>query len=246
MCTVSWLRGEQALRLHVSRDESLSRRRARPPDLHDWGGVRALAPLDPDRHGTWLGANEHRLVLTLLNGSMARPPRVSATAPSGPGRISRGQLVRELLVCSSWGEVETAVRRRDLDELAAFTLVAIGWGEEPRAVVWDESRIELVELSSQDVPLASSTFDPDGVPAVRREVFEQLTASAEEAPTRALEAFHRSHLPHRGAYSPCMHRADAATVSYTVVEVTPERIRMDYLDGPPCEAAHVFRREMRI
>jgi hypothetical protein len=243
---LTWHRGNQSLRLYVSRDERRARRRARPPDLHVWGGLRVLAPIDPGREGTWLGVNEHGLAVTLLNGALASPPHARATPPSGPGRISRGRLVRDLLACADWNDAEALLRDRSLEDFAAFTLVAFPSNRAPRVACWDEAHVELRELGDEEMPLASSSFDPDGVPAVRREVFEQLRDGQDAATSDALDAFHRSHLPHRGAYSPCMHREDAVTVSYTVAEITPRRARMDYVDGPPCEQSQVFRRDLRL
>jgi Transport and Golgi organisation 2 len=50
-----------------------------------------------------------------------------------------------------------------------------------------------------------------------------------------LQKLHKSHDPEPGPYSICMHRPDAATVSYTQVEFTPREISMVYVAGPPCE-----------
>jgi hypothetical protein len=45
---------------------------------------------------------------------------------------------------------------------------------------------------------------------------------------------HRSHGTERGPYSTCMHREDAATVSYTEVTVSRQRADMSYTPGTPC------------
>ncbi len=44
----------------------------------------------------------------------------------------------------------------------------------------------------------------------------------------------RSHLPERGPFSICMHRSDAATVSYMEVAVSGQRATMRYKPGPCC------------
>jgi len=49
-----------------------------------------------------------------------------------------------------------------------------------------------------------------------------------------LRRLHRSHLPERGPFSICMHRSDAATVSYTEVAVSGQRATMRYKLGPYC------------
>jgi len=49
-----------------------------------------------------------------------------------------------------------------------------------------------------------------------------------------LRRLHRSHVPRPGPFSVCVHRQDAATVSYTEVRCGASQISMDYLDGNPC------------
>ena len=49
-----------------------------------------------------------------------------------------------------------------------------------------------------------------------------------------LRRLHRSHSPQRGPFSICMHRRDAATVSYTEVAVSKRRATMRYKSGPCC------------
>ena len=47
-------------------------------------------------------------------------------------------------------------------------------------------------------------------------------------------AYHRSHHPERGPYSPCMHRPDAKTVSYSEVTVSDEQVCFRYRPLSPC------------
>ena len=54
---------------------------------------------------------------------------------------------------------------------------------------------------------------------------------------QVLDAFHRSHWPDRGPYSPCMHREDAVTVSYTRIRVDVDAVELTYVDGSPCKGA---------
>jgi hypothetical protein len=51
--------------------------------------------------------------------------------------------------------------------------------------------------------------------------------------------FHASHLPARGPLSPCMHRAEAATRSFTLVTVDRERAGIAWSSGPPCRSEPV-------
>jgi hypothetical protein len=83
------------------------------------------------------------------------------------------------------------------------------------------------------MPLASSGRGSEQAHAVRREVLEGM-ARGEELDPELLEAFHRSHAPERGVWSPCMHREEAATVSASHVSVGPDEVRFRYAPGPPC------------
>ena len=46
--------------------------------------------------------------------------------------------------------------------------------------------------------------------------------------------FHTSHAPIPSAYSPCMHRDNADTVSFSLVTVADGVIEFAYLPMPPC------------
>ena len=51
----------------------------------------------------------------------------------------------------------------------------------------------------------------------------------------ALYRFHCSHGPGPDAYSPCMHRDDAETVSFSWVIVTRQETRFLYSPAAPCQ-----------
>ena len=52
-----------------------------------------------------------------------------------------------------------------------------------------------------------------------------------------LYAFHTSHGAAPDAYSPCMHREDAGTVSFSWVVVTREEVRFLYSPSAPCQCS---------
>src|SRR5262245_13352656 len=89
MCTASWLIAPEGFELFFNRDESRRRGRARPPERIELEGVRALAPVDADAGGTWIGVNQFGFALGLLNAWDARE---TVDEPR-----SRGLLVRALL-----------------------------------------------------------------------------------------------------------------------------------------------------
>lgn len=224
MCTASWRFGEGGYELFFNRDESVRRGRARAPEVLDFGAVRGLAPTDADAGGTWLGVNEHGLTLALLN---AWDLRVDPREPR-----SRGLLVRDLLTSAGAAEVLARLAREELVHYRGFTLLLLAPEEGAHVRHWNGQALVAQPAVR---PLASSSLDGGRARSERQALFERLTLGAGEPARTALERFHASHEPERGPWSPCMHRAEASTVSASQVRVTPREIALRYVDGPPCE-----------
>src|SRR5437588_69073 len=94
-----------------------------PPQLLD-GETRAVAGLDPVAGGTWLGVNEHGVLVAVTN-------RRKSELPDRPR--SRGLLARELLGCpSAAAAVELATRELDADRYAGCNFLC---ADRERAVV---------------------------------------------------------------------------------------------------------------
>ena len=226
MCTASWLIHGDGFELFFNRDESVRRGPAEAPRRARWGGVEVLAPRDSDAGGTWIGANAHGLVLGLLNGREFGP---AAGAPR-----SRGLLVQELLDAAEPAEVWERLTRSSLAPYRAFSLLVLAPSCGPRVAVWDGTR-----LGANDpvLPLCSSSLDGGRAQLECAAVFGRSVTA--RRPTREeLVRFHASHEPTRGPWSPCMHRAEARTVSATEVRVGSERVSMRYAPGAPCETPY--------
>jgi hypothetical protein len=225
VCTASWLIRPEGFELFFNRDESLRRGTARVPEQLVVGGVRALLPVDSEAGGTWLGVNELGLAVGLLNG---RDVRGAHAEPR-----SRGLLVRELLEARGAEEALAALEREALARYRGFTLALFEPGREPRIRTWDGEQSSAVRAR---LPLASSSLDGGRAQAERERVFAALHEG--RAPGRdSLERFQASHEPARGPWSPCMHRAEAATVSASQVRVDARAVAMRYAPGPPCTTA---------
>lgn len=225
MCTVSWLYDAGGYELLMNRDELRRRSRAVPPRRFERHGVAFLAPEDGDAGGTWIAVNERGMTLALLN---RYPDR-------GGVFVSRGLLAKDLASSASVAEAAERLTERGHGacNYRPFTLLLLEPENEPTVFLWDG---ELLAHVTEAVapPLASSSVHPQDVTPARRRVWRRRVG---EAPTpSSLLAFHRSHEPERGAFSPCMHREDARTVSFTHVRVTPAAVEMSYADGPPCSA----------
>jgi hypothetical protein len=188
-------------------------------------GVRFLAPIDGDFGGTWIAVNEFGLSLALLN-----------RGPASPAQLSRGLVVMNLIKARTAPEVGEHLTSIDLSDFAPFTLASLELGSTATLFHWNGHELTITPNADEYVPLVSSSFDPEGVERERRAVFTRLRAQSGGLRAGALLAFHRSHQPVRGPHSPCMHREDAETVSFTWVTVTPAEVNLYYAPGAPCRS----------
>ncbi|MCB9896804.1 MAG: NRDE family protein [Planctomycetes bacterium] len=249
MCTVTFLpRPGGGYLLGTNRDERPSRGLGRPPVEQVVDGRRVLHPVDADAGGTWVAVDERGATLCILNGD--REP--AAPAPDDPP--SRGVLVLELARdarrAAVLDELERRARRGALRQ-RPFKLVLAEPGDAVRpaassVITWDGR-----DLGRDDAPgarvVVSSTFETDAVTAFREALFADFLRALDEAdargvaaPARALATWHAAHRPEAvdgDAYSVCMHRDDAGTVSSTQVEVGERRVALSYRQGAPCRAA---------
>ena len=247
MCTLTWTRSAGSVvgyELFFNRDELKTRRPALPPEEHESAGddgrpVRFLAAIDADAGGTWLGVNEHGLAVGLLNGWRDRDR-------TRPDATSRGLLVKELLGSRDTAALARRLARRGLAEFRSFTLIALEPGKAPvLRASWDGEALALDRLAEGDQPISSSSKDPEGAARARRAVWSRLASARAPGPAE-LAAFHASHEPEPGAWSPCMHREDAETVSFTRVLAAPREVSLTYRPGPACgNAPEVTRRLSR-
>jgi hypothetical protein len=68
----------------------------------------------------------------------------------------------------------------------------------------------------------------------RKRLFETLAAERGRVDLQLLMDFHASHAPIPSAYSPCMHRENALTVSFSRVTVADGVIEFLYFPVAPC------------
>lgn len=223
MCTLSWLRGTAGYTVFMNRDERPTRAPGLAPKVRNTDGTAWLAPEDGDHAGTWIGVNESGLTLALLNRWHESP-----VAASGPW-TSRGLLVASLLSSRSPDDLALRLGQLRLADYQPFTLAQFAAGRDAALFSWSGQELTSWAVTASGLVLASSGHDQEGATGVRQRLLAEAMATAE-----AYEALHRSHLPARGPLSICMHRPEAATVSYTRVEVAPAGIEMVYVPGPPC------------
>ena len=227
MCTVSFLPSPQGFYLAMNRDEKRDRFAALPPEIAEFENHRVLFPREPTG-GTWISANDTGVCLALINWHrIKREPN--------NGVRSRGEVIRKLAGISTSDEISTAVKKLPLRKLRPFRLVAIVSAEN-RVIEWrwNLNRLSVRKHSWGSRHWFSSSFDEATAEAERTRACAALPDESAKRDLKWLRRLHRSHEPERGPFSICMHRPDAATVSYTEVAVGGQSVVMCYKDGPPC------------
>jgi hypothetical protein len=250
MCTVTVIRPEEdggaVLRLACNRDESRARPAALPPRIIDAGPRRAVTPIDPAGGGTWIAATNAGLILTLLNAhpgagaaaaiageTAAAPAPPAGTSPATAPRPSRGGIIPLLLPAGRLDEAIAAAEQIDTRPYAPFRLV-IADRNEVAELRPQHGRLVTTLRAPADRPrfFTSSGLGDGLVEGPRRALFE--TRIDGRPATRALQdAFHRERDPDRPELGVNMSRADARTVSHTVVELGPNEVRLLYHPDAP-------------
>jgi len=201
---------------------------ARPPAIKNLQDRLALFPSEPGG-GTWVGVNEAGLGCALINWYA-----ITARVSSFP--VSRGRVVMNALAASNVQEMEQSLTALPLNRINPFRL--IGVFSAARAVVewrWNLKVLAVISHPWATATWISSGLDEAGAQAARGETFAAARRQKSFGRVEWLRRLHRSHKPVRGPYSTCMHRNDAATVSYTEIEVSPGKIVLRYCDGAPCK-----------
>jgi hypothetical protein len=234
MCTVSFLPHARGFYLGMNRDESLQRPAAAAPELFLRNGRAAIYPTEPGG-GSWVGVNETGLTLSLINWyAIPRQP--------GVGRVSRGIIVPALLAVGTFLEVQRALDILPKQDLAPFRLLAFA----PQDRLISEFRWDQQALEMQAHPWRPRHWFSSGLDEPRAQHERGRTAAHAWREPRAgslpwLRRLHGSHRPARGPFSFCMHRKDAATVSYTEIVVTQRTATLRYHVGPLCCAPRAAR-----
>jgi hypothetical protein len=228
MCTVTWLRERGGYTLLCNRDELLSRKPALVPEVKEHRGVRFIAPEDGDYGGAWIAVNQFALSVCLLN-------RYQDSSAAGTNHTSRGLLLLDMAECSSAAEVLRRVCAVDLVRFQPFSLLVLEPDRDALVVDWTGSTCSIRHEGESAMPLSSSSYKTASVIEARRSCFERLTAGS-QLDAAALLRFHASHSPGRSAYSPCMHREDARTVSFSWIKATRGTVEFCYHPDSSCTA----------
>jgi hypothetical protein len=239
MCTVSFLPKSQGFYLAMNRDEKLDRSIAFAPTIVDVASRRAVFPRE-STGGTWISANDAGVCVALINWHrVEREPKHDV--------VSRGEVVRALAGKSSTNEIADGIGRLPLRKLRPFRLITIV----PSERLVTEWRWNLEWLTRRDHkwrPLHwfSSGFDEQRAELERQRICDAAHANQSTRSLNWLRQLHRSHSPKRGPFSICMHRREAATVSYTEVAVSEKRAAMRYKAGPCCSNRAIVTKRISL
>jgi len=229
MCTLSFVSKAEGFLLGMNRDEQRTRARGLPPAVRRCGELAALYPSEPGG-GTWIGINEAGLCAALINW-YARPQLTSAPA------FSRGEIIPRLLSCDSLEEAERSLLSLPLARLNPFRLILLGSRDDIiREYRSDGTGAERVEHPWSSRHWFSSGHNEASASRIRGDVCRHAAKASDAGTLSWLERLHASHDPEAGADSVCVHRDDAATVSFTILEVSGVSASMSYHGSSPCES----------
>jgi len=220
----------------MNRDEKRDRFAALSPEVVELERHRAIFPREPTG-GTWVSANDAGVCLALINWYRIEHKSKNDT-------LSRGLVIKTLAGKSTANEIATAVKKLPIRKLRPFRLIAIvPWERRVIEWRWNLQRLAIRNYEWQRQHWFSSGFDERRAGLERQRVCD---AKDEPESLSWLRRLHRSHAPKRGPFSICMHRSDAATVSYTEVSISASRATMRYKAGPCCSNERMISRTILL
>jgi len=228
MCTLTFAPMEDGYLVGMNRDELFTRPVALPPKLSERSGIEMVYPREPSG-GTWIACNGNGNLLALLNWNGGESPY------SGEKRKTRGLVIPELIDLPDLSTTDSHFQQMNLDDLFPFRLVGVFRSE--RVVNewrWDGTAKQSLRLSWARKHWFSSSLSDSLAEKERGRACKVAAGEPAAGSNGWLRRLHRSHVPGPGPFSVCVHRQDAATVSYTEVRCGGTQISMDYLDGNPC------------
>lgn len=228
MCTVTFIPRDVGYYLAMNRDEQLKRIAGLPPQRKIIDGRTVLCPSEPGG-GTWISLNEERVSFALINW-------YSVTARAATRAVSRGEVVKSLSPSFTSAEMDDHLSHFPLNSTNPFRLIGI-FPETCEAIEWRWDLKKLVRHDCDWKPQqwVSSGYDEPQAQHLRSRTFEQMRQIQPADSLNWLRQLHSSHAPEPGPFSTCMHRHDAATVSYCEIHTSQHEGTMRYLAGSPCQ-----------
>jgi hypothetical protein len=227
MCSVTFWPRRRGYLLAMNRDEQRTRITGLPPGRFAVGDRTVAHPREPGG-GTWISVNDRGAAFALVNWY---------AIPLGASRpvASRGEVVLALRDCTDSDGAAARLRQLPLPRMNPFRVIGI-FESERLAHEWRWDLRELACLRHDWAPRQwlSSGHNELAAQKIRAATFESVRAEDDAGSVTWLRRLHASHGPEPGPFSICMHRAEAATVSYTEIEVTGTTADMRHCGGSPC------------
>jgi hypothetical protein len=230
MCTITLVPRGSGYHFAMNRDERLSREAAHPPEIVELDGVRAAYPYEPSTRGTWIAVNDIGITLAVLNWNFGVPRKLRER--------SRGSLIPRIIGGRSFPDVERRLSSADFSGILPFRL----FGVFPRQHLvcewrWDRQLLRHELLPWQPRHWFSSGLSDEQADQNRGRITAAAWQESDAGTSEWIWRLHRSHQPEPGAFSICVHRDDAQTVSFTEIELEENKLMMRYRPGSPCASA---------
>jgi hypothetical protein len=227
MCTVTFIAQRSGYYLGMNRDEKLTRVDGLPPTRRKLAGRGVLCPTEPSG-GTWISLNDLGVSVALINWYSVRK-HVERNA------VSRGEVVKAVGIAESAKAAHARLKELPLRRINPFRLIGIfPASDEIVEWRWNLKRLVRKRARWRTQQWISSGFDEPAAQRHRGGSFREALPPRSMPGLNWLRRLHRSHAPHAGPFSTCMHRSDAATVSYTEIAVARRTATMRYYAGSPC------------
>ncbi len=223
MCTLTFIPRENGYLIAMNRDEQHGRARSFPPAI--FGS--AIYPYEPGTKGTWLAINSSGLTLALLNKNEDGPLPVKLR--------SRGELIPALISANTLADVHRRLVEVGFKGMWPFRLIAIS-PDEREICEWSRGT-EFTKSHHDWEPRHwfSSGMSDIEANRIRTAVVDHVWQQPDAGTLPWLRALHRSHEPQRGAYSICVHRDDASSVSYSEILYENGSATFRYAPSFPCQ-----------
>jgi len=228
MCTISFIARKRGYLLAMNRDEKLSRVKGLPPKTISVEGRAVICPSEPGG-GTWIALNDAGVSFALINW-------YSVKAALDINSISRGGVVASVAAQILPDAVSEILTKFPLPQINPFRLIGIFPAS--RQVFewrWNLKTPVCEGQSWKSQQWISSGYDEPQAQRMRTKTFQLALRQKGAGSLAWLRRLHRSHTPAPGPFSTCMHRVDAATVSYTEIVATRRQASMIYGPEAPCQ-----------
>ena len=236
MCTLTFIPKPEGYLMGMNRDERLTRELALAPAVVSTANLPAAYPRESGG-GTWIGSNGAGITFALLNQNSG-----SYTLTK---ERSRGEIIPALLGSWRFTEAMRQFQRIDLHGMMPFLLIGIFPAEQTITQCrWNGQEIQFARAGWDARHWFSSGVSDEIAQKIRGNTCHEAWRRRDAASAEWLRGLHASHAPTRGSFSICVHRPDAATVSYTEVAFDAGELAMRYHAGHPCDALGRFDTEV--